>query len=560
MRKKQEHPQHLKKPKGRLYSREALSKAYHQCNVNKMPVKRAAAIYKVPVTTLRDRVLGKVDHETAVHGKTPIFSKEEELKLKNHFKLMASLGYGYTRSECVDIAADFAFQLGKRTKDRPLTIKWIRGFLRRWPELRVLKPRGLEYARARKASEAVVQQYFANLKNTLEEHDFLHNPHLIYNIDEKGLTIDHKSPHIVASGDYCPVAVTSGKGKTVTLIGGASACREGQKLLVLLDGHRSHVSVGLCEWARDHGIVLFILPAHTSHILQPLDVSCYGPFQRMYDAACHKLMRQTTSVISRYNVCEIACKVYSKALSTDNVQSGFKKTGICPFNSDAVPHEYLIPAEVYQESSNALDHCSQDTVPGGIIDQGSQDTLPGGIIIDHVSPQQEDLFRQKEKKLREVKSKEKKTRNTISKVVSGREITDSILNKLKDHESEQNVRPKKTKQETLKSNSMNPKKQEKRSYNTPEPQPGPSHINIQDSDEETSSDSDKEEDKCCVCKKFSPSEVSRSISLIFVKWAQCDGLRNGQPCKHWVHLTYCTPVRVVRRGDHFYCTHCKKEE
>ncbi|XP_053385760.1 uncharacterized protein LOC128550546 [Mercenaria mercenaria] len=508
----------------------------------------------VPVTTLRDRVLGKVDHETPVHGKTPIFSKEEELK---------------------------------------------------WLEPRVLKPRGLEYARARKASEAVVQQYFANLKNTLEEHDFLHNPHLIYNIDEKGLTIDHKSPHIVASGDYCPVAVTSGKGKTVTLIGGASACgssippffvfpgkrldqellqgkspgadgalsdsgwsnlalfrqylathfikyvpgREGQKLLVLLDGHRSYGPVGLCEWARDHGIVLFILPAHTSHILQPLDVSCYGPFQRMYDAACHKLMRQTTSVISRYNVCEIACKVYSKALSTDNMQSGIKKTGICPFNSDAIPHEYLIPAEVYQESSNELDHCSQDIVPGGIIDQGSQDTLPGGIIIDHVSPQQEDLFRQKEKKLREVKSKEKKTRNTICKVVSGREITDCILIKLKDHESEQNVRPKKTKQETLKPNSMNPKKQEKHSYNTTEPQPGPSHINIQDSDEETLSDSDKEEDKCCVCKKFSPSEVSKSVSLIFVKWAQCDGLRNGQPCKHWVHLTYCTPVRVVRRGD-----------
>jgi len=45
--------------------------------------------------------------------------------------------------------------------------------------------------------------------------------------------------------------------------------RDGGKVLFLLDGHRSHDSVGLCEWALSKGIVLFFLPPHTSHILQP---------------------------------------------------------------------------------------------------------------------------------------------------------------------------------------------------------------------------------------------------------------------------------------------------
>jgi hypothetical protein len=45
--------------------------------------------------------------------------------------------------------------------------------------------------------------------------------------------------------------------------------RNGEKVLLTLDGHRSHISVGLVDWARENNIVFFILPAHTSHILQP---------------------------------------------------------------------------------------------------------------------------------------------------------------------------------------------------------------------------------------------------------------------------------------------------
>ena len=70
---------------------------------------------------------------------------------------------------------------------------------------------------------SVVNKYFDNLKTTMEKQDFANNPHLIYNIDEKGLTVDHKPPNIVASDTYCPHAVTSGKGKTVTVIGAVSA-------------------------------------------------------------------------------------------------------------------------------------------------------------------------------------------------------------------------------------------------------------------------------------------------------------------------------------------------
>jgi hypothetical protein len=41
-----------------------------------------------------------------------------------------------------------------------------------------------------------------------------------------------------------------------------------QHLLLISDGHKSHISVDLIDWAKEQKIILFVLPAHTSHILQ----------------------------------------------------------------------------------------------------------------------------------------------------------------------------------------------------------------------------------------------------------------------------------------------------
>jgi hypothetical protein len=54
-----------------------------------------------------------------------------------------------------------------------------------------------------------------------------------------------------------------------------------------------------------------------------------------------------------------------------------------------------------------------------------------------------------------------------------------------------------------------------------------------------------DDEKCCVCKLFTPEEVRESPCLIFTKWLHCD------QCKHWVHLIYSTEKRVIRKGDVF---------
>ena len=73
--------------------------------------------------------------------------------------------------------------------------------------------------------------------------------------------------------------------------------------LILCDGHRSHISLTLTEWARQHNIILFVLPPHSSHLTQPLDVGIFGPFKKMYSQECQKYMRLNHGInITKYDV------------------------------------------------------------------------------------------------------------------------------------------------------------------------------------------------------------------------------------------------------------------
>ena len=56
--------------------------------------------------------------------------------------------------------------------------------------------------------------------------------------------------------------------------------RPDHAVLLILDGHASHVTINVIKLAYENNIHLLCrLPAHTSHILQPLDVSVFYSFK-----------------------------------------------------------------------------------------------------------------------------------------------------------------------------------------------------------------------------------------------------------------------------------------
>ena len=55
-----------------------------------------------------------------------------------------------------------------------------------------------------------------------------------------------------------------------------------QRHLLVLDGHGSHVTIAVAKLAQEAGLDIVTLPVHTSHSLQPLDVSVFSPFKSYF--------------------------------------------------------------------------------------------------------------------------------------------------------------------------------------------------------------------------------------------------------------------------------------
>ena len=55
-----------------------------------------------------------------------------------------------------------------------------------------------------------------------------------------------------------------------------------RKRLLIVDGHSSHVNWGFVNLADSLQILLLVLPPHTTHRLQPLDVGLFSPLANAY--------------------------------------------------------------------------------------------------------------------------------------------------------------------------------------------------------------------------------------------------------------------------------------
>ena len=61
--------------------------------------------------------------------------------------------------------------------------------------------------------------------------------------------------------------------------------------MLIIDGHESHNSAEFQQYCKDHKIILLCMPLHLSHLLQPLNVGCFGPLKKAYGDKVNELMR-----------------------------------------------------------------------------------------------------------------------------------------------------------------------------------------------------------------------------------------------------------------------------
>lgn len=330
-------------------------------------------------------------------------------------------------------------------------------FLRRRPEISIRKSENTSIARSIGMSREAVEAHFADLR-VMTEHSLFDKPGHIYNTDETGLQLNTRAGHVLAEkGSKSIPSISPGeKGETISVIaccnaeGGfippycifkgknkkeewldgmppgsqikmskKSAYVNGEifldwlqtqflprkplgKVLLILDGHTSHTTnLDFLEFSEENNIILFCLPAHTTHYLQPLDRAFFKSLKgHYYDACRHMLRSNPKRVLNRLQFGKLLGEAWGKSATAQNAISAFNSTGILPYNPLAIPdYAFLnqnpvcaVQNPVNNETIPARPDCPQPG-PSGIQHQyttpnksTAADNITPSKALDEVSP------------------------------------------------------------------------------------------------------------------------------------------------------------------------------
>ncbi|KAM3965936.1 uncharacterized protein ACR2FA_012786 [Aphomia sociella] len=124
-----------------------------------------------------------------------------------------------------------------------------------------------------------------------------------------------------------------------------------EPVLLILDNHASHTSLMVYDFCKQNNIHMLSLPPHTSHRMQPLDHTFFGPLKAMYKKECDLFLKNRISEkITPYDVAAILNKAYSTVASINKGESRFRASGIVPYNPNVFTEEDFTAAEVLTQS------------------------------------------------------------------------------------------------------------------------------------------------------------------------------------------------------------------
>ena len=111
---------------------------------------------------------------------------------------------------------------------------------------------------------------------------------------------------------------------------------KGTYRLLILDGHESHHSTEFELYCQSHNIITLCMPPHSSHLLQPLDVGCFGPLKVAYGRQVEDLMRAHITHVSKPDFLCAFREAHFMAMTEKNIQGGFAGAGLVPYNPQRV--------------------------------------------------------------------------------------------------------------------------------------------------------------------------------------------------------------------------------
>ena len=375
-----------------------------------MSMKKASDMYHIPYSTFREWCYGI--RRTRKRGPAAVLSPSKEQQLVDYCIRMCELGLGLTPTALKLKVYDITKSRPTPFRNGIPGQGWMRWWKRRHPELTLRVAQALETARARGLCAANIKSFYDNLESLCTLHNY--SPDQIWNCDESGAQAGRNGGGVVIARrgarhvhsivpdqrEWLSVLVCINAGglaipsfyvfrgtrfrqnyiercepgatmamqprawmttylfsawlshfiESVQRHGGISQER---RHLLILDGHNSHVTLDVVREARAAGLDILTLPAHTSHAMQPLDVSILKPFKLHFRAyRDYWTSRNMSQPANKTTLAQWVSLGLRKALTSSNIVSGFRGTGIWPINPAAM-NRHLTPSEIFCEPNIA---------------------------------------------------------------------------------------------------------------------------------------------------------------------------------------------------------------
>ena len=110
----------------------------------------------------------------------------------------------------------------------------------------------------------------------------------------------------------------------------------GRVRILICDGHDSHITANFLAHCIQNNVRLLLLPPHTSHLLQPLDVGLFGPLKKAMASCLDPLIRTGITRLQKIEWLQYYTTARAKAFTITNIQGGWRGAGLFPSNRSKV--------------------------------------------------------------------------------------------------------------------------------------------------------------------------------------------------------------------------------
>ncbi|EGU85277.1 hypothetical protein FOXB_04208 [Fusarium oxysporum f. sp. conglutinans Fo5176] len=345
---------------------------------------------KLRYSTLRDRKNGRQSQRDYAPQSRKLSDLEEQILLRF---ILEQISRGFLPQ--IRIIEEMANRLLADRDASPVGKRWAINFIKRQPELKSCYNRRYDYQRAQCEDPTIIRNWFRLVENTIAKYGIRSDD--IWNFDETGFMMGMISTgKVVTSAERRgrPKSVQPGSREWVTVVEAIGA--EGQSIppfiivtgkhhlrnwyegsslptdwaiattpngwtnnetgldwlkhfdqhttnrstgpyrLLILDGHESHHSADFEAYCKEKNIITLCMPPHSSHLLQPLDVGCFGPLKKAYGQEIEHLMRRSITHITKTAFFPAFYAAHQATITESNIKGGFRGAGLIPFDPEHV--------------------------------------------------------------------------------------------------------------------------------------------------------------------------------------------------------------------------------